>query len=52
MTSSYGICRFSKNIIKNEEYEFDKIRTKKHKLQIDERRENKVHMNGRQKLKA
>jgi len=37
-------------IIKGVKYEFDKIRIKKRKLQVNERRENEVH--GRQKLKV
>lgn len=37
--------------IKSEEYEFDKVRTTKRKLQADETRENKVHMTGSDELR-
>lgn len=37
--------------IKSEEYEFDKVKTKKRKLQADETRENEVHMTGSDKLR-
>jgi len=37
--------------IKNEEYEFDKVRTKKRKLKADETRENEVYMTGSDNLK-
>ncbi|XP_025200593.1 zinc finger MYM-type protein 1-like [Melanaphis sacchari] len=41
----------SKELQKSEEYEFDKVRTKKRKLQADETRENEVHMTGSDKLR-
>jgi len=37
--------------IKSEEYEFDKVRTKKRELQADETKENEIHMTGSDKLR-
>lgn len=46
-----GNVNLAKNI-KSEEYELDRVRIKKRKLQADEERENEVHMSGRDKFKV